>query len=83
MPEDGLRHIMPRHGAETNKGDETKGQAETGQGKGSEAVEKAGGGYIIVIMKAHDNYNSSRHTRSLSPSAGDRHYKWLKFSSFS
>jgi len=57
----GLRHVMPGDGAESNKGEKTKSEAKACEAIGSEAIEK-GNCYIMVIIEPHSNYNSSRHT---------------------
>ena len=75
----GLRHVMPGNGAESNKGDEAKSEAKACEGKGSEAIEKGSCGYIIEIMEAHSNYDSSRHTQHVTPPAQEIYYKLLKF----
>ena len=58
----GLSHRVPDTRAESNKGDEAKGEAKACEGKGSDTIKKASCSQIIVIMNPHGNYDSNPHT---------------------
>jgi hypothetical protein len=57
----GLRHIVPGDGAESNKGDEGKRETEAREGGRGEAIEK-GSCHILVALLFMIIIKSRRHT---------------------